>query len=332
MALDLKAFQKTQVYQARAPASEVLEDLRRLAARPERPRGPARGGVWVGMGLIVAAVLGLVAFALVGPPLAAQEEFPTWLTLLCAGMILGGLVTLIVSQADVPGGFKWTRFPVEPQMEQRRLLLATLLRRFQVDLLEDAPVEVTLDLTPTLEMRKRVHLGDRGEWTCQDFVDPWLSLQGRFADGTRLRLTLVEQVRKLHRARRNARGRMKHKVRHDALSLLEVALRVEPERYPGLAVLEERARGAVRLPTGATLKRLRVAEDRLELRVQLDEDWVAQVSRAPEPSGAPQGRPWPRDLSKTDASRTATMMLLSLYQVLNHSSSRGQPGKMRSMP
>lgn len=312
MPLDLEAFHKTRVYQARATVLEVLEDLRRMAEPPpEPPLNKFQILARVGTGLLVTGILGLVGVG--GAP---GGRPPAWVSLLLISMLPIGFLALVVGKVfgpDLKAGFP--RRP-EPQMEQRRLLLATLLRRFQVDLEPDAPVDVRLDLTSVLEGHKRVQLHNEGQRTRQDFVDPWLSLQGRFADGTQLQLTVVDQVRTLSISKVSASGRLKTKARRSGVSLMTVALRVKPERHPGLAALEASAQGAVRLPPGARLKRLRVAEDRVELRALMDEDWVA---RSQEPS-------------KTDASRTATMMLLSLYQVLNHSSSQGQPGTMRSTP
>ncbi|MBN8229947.1 hypothetical protein JYK02_20755 [Corallococcus macrosporus] len=306
MPLDLEAFQKTQHYQVRATVAEVLEDLRSMEAPPPKPPLNAfQMGARVGTGLIIAGVLGLGVFGFV------LDGSHAGLILLCIGMILGGFVTLVVSKVfgmDLElkaGGPRW----VEPQMAQRRRLVATLLERFQVDLDAKAPVDVKLDLTSAVEGHKRVHLENQGPRTRQDFVDPWLSLQGRFADGTHLHLTVVDQVRTLQRSKVSASGKLKTKARRDGVSLLQVALRVKPERHPGLLAQEARARDAVRLPPGARLKRVRVAEDRVELRVLLDEDWVAHARKA--------------EAEKPDASRTATMMLLSLYQVLGAARQQG---------
>ncbi|MGE6763511.1 hypothetical protein ACQKGO_36210 [Corallococcus interemptor] len=327
MPLDLEAFHKTQRYQARSTAPEVLEDLRKLAEPPPKPPlTPSQTVARVGAWLLGAGVLGLVIFGIV------LDRPPVPLMVLFIAMAPVGFVMFVVGNVMSPPGPAWPRH-VEPHVAQRRQLVATLLKRLQVDLEQDAPVEVSLDLTNALRDHKRVHLENEGNRTRQDFSDPWLSLQGRFADGTQLHLTVVDQVRTLQRTKLSASGRLKSKARRHGVSLMTVALRVKPERHPALADLEAHARGAVRLPPGASLKRLRVAEDRAELRVLMDEDWVAQAPRSPNPPEVRQGgAPRSREPVKADASRTATMMLLSLYQVLNHSSSQGQPGKMRSTP
>ncbi|CAM4484285.1 hypothetical protein [Corallococcus exiguus] len=346
MPLDLEVFQKTQVYQSQATVAEVLEDLRAMDSRPQcvskaqaEPSDiPTVNTSGLGWGLLLVSAVSFVIFWLLSSEHERTLEGPSsLLLLLCFGSFVGGLLLL---------GASWTaprdssdrmsssgpeeRF-VAPYKEQRRLLLTTLLKRFQVDLVQDAPVDVTLDLTLPMDPRKRVHAGKHGTWDREDFSDPWLSLRGRFADGTRLQLTVVEQVRMLERTK-TLPLKVKTQRKRSGASLMTVALGVKPERHPGLADMEERLQDAVRLPSGVRLKRLRVAEDRVELRVLLEDDWVARPTKVLTLADVPPGEPLRRPPTKTDAARTATMMLLSLYQVLNHSSSQGQPGKMRSTP
>ncbi|AFE03356.1 hypothetical protein COCOR_00229 [Corallococcus coralloides DSM 2259] len=334
MPLEPEAFQKTQRYQARATVAEVLEDLQALAPPPQRapevkPQGD--GMRRLGKGLLLATGVCLGALWLL--PLDSRSGFFALLLFLSFFMGLGGAMALIGSWLGAglhsPMGWPAERF-AESYKEQRRLLLATVLRRFQVDLVQDAPVEVTLDVSTPLAPGKRVHQGKHGTWDREDFSDPWLSLQGRFADGTQLHLSVVDQVRVLRRTK-TLPGRVKRQSKRSGASLMTVALRVKPERHPGLTALEERARSAVKLPPGARVKRVRVAEDRVELRVLLDEGWVARGTQAVEPSEVLPGRPPSLNAPKTDASRAVTMMLLSLYQVLNHSSSQGLPGNVRSV-
>ncbi|NOK09191.1 hypothetical protein [Corallococcus exercitus] len=339
MPLDLEAFQKTQVYQRRATVAEVLEDLRAmepqaqsaLEARPE-PASPQTNGMRsLGKGLLLASGVCLGALWLL--PLDPRNGYYALLVFLSGNMGLGGVLALIVSWVGTKFGspMETSTWPekrfVDPYEEQRRLLLATLLQRFQLDLLDDTPVDVTLDLSFSLNPSKCVLAEEiHGKETREDFTNPWLSLQGRLADGTQLRLSVVDLVRMLQHTK-NLPRQVKTGRKRRAVSLMQVALRVKPERHPGLAGLEKRTRDAVRLPSGSTLKWVLVAEDRLELRVLLDEDWVAQ---APAPSEVPPGKARKAGAPKTDASRTATMMLLSLCQVLNHSSSQAQPGNVRS--
>lgn len=307
MSLELSEFQKTYVYETRAPVAEVLEDLKalgKLDGRAERRR------ILMGIGSFVSMCLG-ISFAVLSQWLLSGALFAT------------SIVLFIL----------WMRSKHTDLDDRRYGLVAALLQRFQVDLDANAPVDVKLDLAPVDAERKCVGKRKRGRWDSEDFADTWLSLHGRFADGTHLHLSAVAHLQKRRRTGLGISGKTKTKTKRKGKSLLQVGLRVKPERFPGLTALEARARDAVKLPPGARLKRLRVAEDRVELRVLLDEDWVARPPKAPRPSEVPSGdRPRPEAPSKTDASRAVTMMLLSLYQVLNHSSSRAQPGKKRSTP
>ncbi|WP_147448910.1 hypothetical protein [Corallococcus terminator] len=220
-------------------------------------------------------------------------------------------------------------------LEDRRYgLVATLLKRLWVDLDENAPVELKLDLSPCDEARKSVGKLKRGKWNCEDFTDPWLSLKGRFADGTHLHVSMVERLQKRKRFATVGRGKRRLKLKRKGKALLQVGLRVKPERFPGLSRLDASARRAVRLPAGVKLSRLDVAGDRVSMRALLDLDWVDRVASEPEakkelnpldPSGI-------RTSPAHDASRAATMMLLSLYQVLNFARSARHHGNKRALP
>ncbi|WP_223641051.1 hypothetical protein [Corallococcus sp. EGB] len=324
MALDLDAFQKTYVYEARAPVPEVLADLKAVAeldARAERKRRTLWIAAWSLMvfSLVAAALLSLVVGQL---SFAQQDAWGGMPFVVAVASFVAGIVLFILraraSRTD---------------LDNRRYdLVATLLKRFQVDLDASAPVAVKLDLAPADDARKRVGTPKRGRWECEDFTDAWLSLHGRFADGTHLHLSAVERLQKRKRYGRSRSGRTKLKTKRKGRTLLQVGLRVKPERFPGLADLGPAAKQAVKLPPGVALSRLDVAKDRVELRALMDEEWVARAPRTPAPSEVhPSRGPRPREPSKTDASRTATMMLLSLYQVLHHSSARARPGG-RSTP
>lgn len=336
MPLEPEAFQKTQRYQVSATVPEVLEALAPKptpAPSPEPESRPTSGFARLGKGLLVVSALSFVGIQLLPSERSGTAEGVfAILFFACFISLLGGVISLIASAVGPgpgfssrtspwPGGEAWE----PPHKEKRRLMLATVLQRFQVDLLAD--VKVTLDLTQPMDPSKlagkgplgkaKQVKGQQGPATREDFVDPWLSLQGRFADGTQLHLSVVDQVRVVERMKAMPL-KTKVKRKRSGVSLMTVALRVKPERHPGLAARQDHARSAVKLPPGVKLKRVRVDEDRAELRVQMDEGWVAHARAV--------------DARGPDASRTVTMMLLSLYQVLNHSSSQGQSGKMRSTP
>ncbi|WP_434301385.1 hypothetical protein [Corallococcus exiguus] len=302
MALDTSEFKKTYVYETRAPVPEVLADLRALAgldSRAEKTRITVGIGSWVFLCLSI------------------------WFTVLTQWLLAAALFATSIALCIL-----WMRSKHTDLDNRRYGLVSALLQRFQVDLDANTPVDVKLDLAPEDEARKSVGKLKRGRWDCEDFTDAWLSLHGRFADGTHLHLSVVEHVQKRKRYGRGSSGKTKLKTKRKGKTMLQVGLRVKPERFPGLADQRANAKQAVRLPPEVVLSRLDVTQDRVAMRALLGRDgrdWVVRRTKPTSPSE-------PIVLPPNDASRVVTMMLLSLYQVLNHSSSQGQPGKMRSTP
>ncbi|MBN8229948.1 hypothetical protein JYK02_20760 [Corallococcus macrosporus] len=298
MALDPSEFQKTYVYETRGPVVDVLADLKALAeldARAEQKRRRLWIAAWSCLALSVVFIL---------PPFLIPLAFASFAT--------GIALFIIRARAG------------RTDLDNRRYgLLATLLQRFQVDLDVNAPVDVKLDLGPRDDARKSVGKTKKGRWECENFTDAWLSLHGRFADGTHLHLSAVDHLQKRKRYGRSSSGKTKLKTKRKGKTLLQVGLRVKPERFPGLAALRANAKQAARLPPGVVLSRLDVAEDRLSMRAVLDQEWsVVTTKPAPPPGKAPKALTPP---APQDAARAATMMLLSLYQVLGTTRRRNAP-------
>ncbi|NPD26818.1 hypothetical protein, partial [Corallococcus exiguus] len=218
--------------------------------------------------------------------------------------------------------FLW-RYALKPRdLDNRRYGLAqVLLQRLEMDLAPDAPVRLKLDLRPPDVLDKRVNQDMVGWWNTDFFVDPWFTLETRLADGAFVRIRMVERLQKRERSKTSASGKTKTKTKRKGFARLEVSVRVKPERYPGLERLKVRATAATRLPRKVELERVRVAAGRLSLRARLSDEWVARPGEPGEPE-APAF--WKRALEKDDASRTATMMLLSIYQVLGYTRRRAK--------
>ncbi|RKI03528.1 hypothetical protein [Corallococcus sp. AB038B] len=301
MALDTSEFKKTYVYEASAPVAEVLADLKTLG---ELDAWAERRRILMGIGSFVCVCLS-ISFLILSQ----------WL--LSAALFATSIVLVIL----------WTRSK-HTDLENRRYgLVSTLLQRFQVDLDANAPVDVKLDLAPEDDARKCVGKLKRGRWDCEDFTDAWLSLHGRFADGTHLHLSVVEHFQKRKRYGRGSSGKMKLKTKRKGKTLLQVGLRVKPERFPGLASQAANAKKAVRLPQEVMLSRLDVTQDRVAMRALLGRDgrdWVVRRTKPTSPSELIV-------LPPNDASRVVTMMLLSLYQVLG-ATHRQAPSPGRKQP
>ena len=170
----------------------------------------------------------------------------------------------------------------------------------------EEPESQEKDYRPTSHPKKLKERGSLGEWKTENYVDPFLSFQARLRDGTHLRLGMEQRLQLRNRTRRNPRGKYKTKRKTRSAALIHVQLRVKPERHPSLAQLGRDARKAVKLPPQVKLARLEVKEDRLSLRARMGAGWEAKAHV---------------EHVSLDAPRTVLMSLLSLYQVLNYSTS-----------
>ncbi|AFE03353.1 hypothetical protein COCOR_00226 [Corallococcus coralloides DSM 2259] len=283
----------------RAPVDEVLRALDAIPQAWAAARWKRRK--------VTFAVLGGIALCAV-----AGAHIPSGEAALPAGLLAFGLaVVLLFYRLTLPELLheKW-----KPSFspDRRRLLAIRVLKRLQADLPPAEPVHLRLLLLPWPN-GPGSGVARPGYWKEMpaDWLDAWLLLETRLADGAHLRLSAVERRRyRLTRWPGNFPGYLRTK--HRDVLFMDLQLRVKPERHPKLAALtESRARSAVRLPRGAQLQRLRVAEDRLRMRVRCGDDcWVAVRPKVdPNAKRTPYYGP--------DMSLAVTQMLLSLYQMLH---------------
>lgn len=286
MAFDIQRLRSERVYQNSAPAQVLLEDvekLRSLDAELEVKRQWwSRCGRYVG-------IAGAVAFFTMFIPFVGVVGFGLCVLLLVAMFVCHRMAS---------------RYRMLDLENRRYELVALTLQTLRKDIAPDEPVTLEMDFHPTNDKRHLTDKGEVGQWKTESFVQRWLSLQVRLMDGTQLRLGMEERLQERKRTRRNPRGKLKVKRKEKGFSLIQVQLRVKPERHPQLARLGPEARKAVRLPKGVSLARLEVVDGRLSLRARLDRGWKAQKGS---------------DLGALDAPRTVILSLLSLYQVLNYS-------------
>ncbi|MBZ4331054.1 hypothetical protein [Corallococcus sp. AS-1-12] len=329
MAVNVSRFHEVFRYQSRAPVPALLEDLEVLAHLDARAEGQRRALLWGGgLAVIPGGVMALLAYGVwagnVEAETSASEAAEQLLAL--TGAVGGALLVVGLLL------FLW-RYTLRPRdLDNRRYGLAqVLLRRLELDLAPDAPVRLKLDLRPPDALDKRVKQDLVGWWSTDFFVDPWFMLETRLADGAFVRIRMVERLQKRERSKTSASGKTKTKTKRKGFARLEVSVRVKPERYPGLERLKVRATAATRLPRKVELERVRVAAGRLSLRARLSDQWVARAGREP---GSPETPAfWKQALEQDDASRTATMMLLSIYQVLGSTRGRAkQRAVLRRQP
>ncbi|MCP3168975.1 hypothetical protein [Myxococcus qinghaiensis] len=299
MTFDIDRFRVEKRYRNTAPVSELMEDLGVLTVfdaemnvfkhRWQR-RAFIVGGVGAGL-FVLSKLLDNVLDSELTPKLTD-------------GLLLASIGLLVVMVVFLVRASRFGRCDLE---NRRYELPSSLLRRLGRDIAPEEPVSLELDFQPIDHKAKWTRKGMAGTWTTNEFEDPWLSLQARLRDGTHLRLSMTEWLQKRSRTRSNGRGKYKTKYKQKSGTYLQAQLRVKPERHPGLGQLEKAAREAVKLPPTVALTRLEVSDDRLGLRARMDSDWEANADV---------------ESPGQDATRTCLMMLLSLYQVLNFSTSQ----------
>ncbi|AFE03354.1 hypothetical protein COCOR_00227 [Corallococcus coralloides DSM 2259] len=307
MAVNVSRFHERFRYQSRAPVPDLLEDMEVLSQLDARAEGQRRALEWSGwFTALPGGVMAAVTYGVWAGTVERDEITEAGAQLLKVTGVVGGSLLVVGLLL-----FLW-RYTLKPRdLDNRRYGLAqVLLRRLEMDLAPDAPVRLKLDLRPPDVLDKRVRQDLVGWWNTDFFVDPWFMLETRLADGAFVQISMVERVQKRERSKTSASGKTRTKTKRKGFAQLSVSVRVKPKRYPGLERLKVRATAATRLPRKVELERVRVAPGRLLLRARLSDEWVARAEREPE--------------TRDDASRTATMMLLSLYQVLGYTRRRAK--------
>ncbi|RKG70722.1 hypothetical protein D7V80_03940 [Corallococcus sp. CA054B] len=307
MAVNVSRFHEFFRYQSRAPVPDLLKDMEVLSQLDARAEGQRRALEWSGWCTVIpGAVMVVLSYGVWAGTVERDEITEAGAQLLTVTGVVGGALLVVGLLL-----FLW-RYTLKPRdLDNRRYGLAqALLRRLEMDLAPDAPVRLKLDLRPPDVLDKRVRQALVGWWNTDFFVDPWFMLETRLADGAFVQIRMVERVQKRERSKTSASGKTRTKTKRKGFAQLSVSVRVKPKRYPGLERLKVRATAATRLPRKVELERVRVAPGRLLLRARLSDEWVARAEREPE--------------TRDDASRTATMMLLSLYQVLGYTRRRAK--------
>lgn len=283
---------KSRIYQATGAANGILAEIdaiRQLDASKEKLKK-----VWGGIALIPLVIgIGLACLQFIpDEPRFPVVAFTIMMVVAAAGFIFSLYKYIQHSRLDVPN---W-----------RYETAAALIRMLDTDMVPGAEVEIRLDLREPTHKTKGGRKGRRGRVSIQRYLDRWLSLDGRLADGTRFGLQLVEKVEQ----------RVKHKRKSSVTKercVLGAKLLLWPKekRYGALDPLSQRLDEAVRLPEWARMAGVSVASDVLRLDAMSDRGaWNDKPRyRQPAEPDSKDPRPVAVDL--------AAMMFLSLYHGLN---------------
>jgi hypothetical protein len=276
----MEQFKSTLVYQAVAPVREhlqMVESIGQLDRESEKRRLP-----WLLLGL--GAIIGGVVLLVLSGQLLLLAPLGV---LSIVGGVLAILKCLKVNRTDVE--------------DRRYRLLGGLLGLIGQDIRPEQPVSVRLDLRPVSDPAKLVSQGKAGELDVKQYVDPWLSVNGKLADGTSFRLGMIERLRTRSGWAAGRSGKRKYKSRKKQAHVASLFLKSKAS-HPGLASLAQSSAQAIVLPPGARVAAFRATDDSVLLKA-VAPDWKADelVSSATGLSGP----------------HLLAMMFVSLYQLVN---------------
>jgi hypothetical protein len=297
MAVDLKQLGRSLNYQASAPVSAILADLQAIAefdkvAETEHKRY-GKLLIWA----IAIAVGGAILL------FGGYGGYIVWLGLIALAIGTGGIVF---------AGLRLSKYGRWNLPDSRYQLASQTLEMVMRDMDAAAPVQLSIDLNSALQAHKRTETvthPTRQGWKIDRFTDSWLALNGEFLDGTRFFLKFTEFHLKQYGWKRGRSGKSKYKTKTKAKAgELELVLTCSRKKYGAIALLENDALGAIKLPSLVQLKQLKVTDNRLTLVVKTPAWFESSQIRGNQVGG---------NQADTRLYQTIAMMLLSLYQILN---------------
>ena len=234
---------------------------------------------------IATAIPGILAFIAFG----LTEVTPFFSLVGCAFVAIAVAVSIL--------GQHWKRSNL---LSARYELLQQLIEMLSRDMAEDASFYAYLDFSKTIIKRKiasRELYPQRRGWEQTFYKDPWIYLQGQFADTTTFDLSLVEHavVRSGKTYSRSGKTKRKCKTKRKG-SEIQLRLRFPRKRYGAMSLLQADLPQAVSLPPTVVLKQIKANDHQLSLRVKA-------------PANACD--------SAEDLYQLITQMFLSAYQALN---------------
>lgn len=276
MAGEFERFKSTLLYEAQAPAEQLLADLQEIREFDKRSEKKLRTYTIL---ICVAIAVGVGGIALSSP--------------VVIGIAAVGLVAAIVLRV------RGSRFDLA---NRRFELFGELVRMLSRDMPNAAPISVALDLSRPNEKRKSVGTGTAGVWQVTYYIDPWLRLNGQFADGTTYRVALVEKFQSRTKSKRSSSGKTKVKTKTKSATQTTVRLCPKRKRFQNVAQGAERVESLLQLPEWVRVKGAMASEKALILSTVTGESWDVRRQN-------PQ--------TSFDGVEMVARMLLSLYQVLN---------------
>jgi hypothetical protein len=293
MSIELPQFEKSLIYETKAPISIVIADLQeiasldKLAGRQQKKYSRQASGYL--SGLAFAFVLIIVFIALIPNS-----------TLLNIIMLVLFLAIIGLSTAFIYALIKRAKFGRINILNYRYEITQKVLEMLARDIDPADEVEVRLSFQ---EVRKKENKTEtinhtyKSGWKIDKHAHEWLKIKGQFLDKTRFALSGTGLSKTQYGWKRSRSGKNKYKSKSKSLGLdLLLNLTYLQRRYGAVKILQSDISNAVKLPNLSYMKGLNMGDKSIQMHVRT----------------APEAEYNPEELYQT-----ITMMFLSLYQVLN---------------
>lgn len=283
---DPSSFARSRRYTSTGTVGSILDDIQKL--REFDSFQERRNKTWIGV-----AVGGFVLF-LAGVGCLFMEQ-PTY-ALVIGGVGLATMFTAFIVLVLRSG----------LDLENRRYeLVAGILGLLQKDMAADQPVLLQIDFREHNHKEKFVRSGKVGRWDTKFYVDRWLELRGRFLDGSKFSVALIQKHQDRSCTKRSASGKTKYKSKTKSSTEAIVGIKFKEKRYPNKPPNAVELFKSVKLPNWVELKSINGEGDMLTIRATTTSDWNTRVDG--------------QNKVTHDGVHWLATMFMNLYQQLNRS-------------
>ncbi|YAF97340.1 MAG: hypothetical protein AB3A66_06670 [Nodularia sp. CChRGM 3473] len=293
MPIELQQFRKQLIYEATEPFASITTDLDDLAtlSRLSELRKNKYGKIAFCY-FLGAVTLGVLTFIISGSGIASAwiGVVISLLNLGFIGLIIAWIYALIIR-------YKFSRLNI---INYRYEVTEKILKMLARDIDKMTLVYMKLSFQKNEINEHKVdtipHPYKAG-WKIDIYQNQWLNIQGKFLDRTHFALTVTGLSKRQYGWKRSSSGKSKHKskVKFEGLDV-NLSLIYPQRRYGAVKVLKNEVSAAIKLPSLAAVRSLKVTDKAIHLTVRIEPN-VAE--------------------SQEKIYQTIVAMFLSLYQVLN---------------
>ncbi len=291
MAIDLKKFRKTLVYQLSANIRKIYSDLNEIRKIDQQAQKEQDhfgklgwqycvGGILLGLLWLIISNSYLAFFVLIRP------------VILIITLILGLFAIYYWIQSETHGRLNLPDY----RYELARKVVLMLSR----DMDKSLTASLSVDFNSGMQKRKVVQTlahPRRSGWKIKKFQDCWLQFGGELLDKTAFKLTVTESNQVVDGYKRSASGKSKYKSKTKGKGVdINLILKYSPRKYAAIKLLQDDVNAAIQLPQIATLKQVRITDKNIALSVKASPAIAANLE---------------------SLYKIIMMMFLSCYQILN---------------